>query len=235
VSTDRDVERIVRSWMDEGVTQLPDRVLDLVLDQLPATPQRRPSWLARRTPTMNSYARLGLVAAAVLTVVIVGIGLFGKSPDVGPAISPTPSESAAALDPLAGRWAAQTTTCEQQNATVQAAGFTAEQISLSGWSCSNGGTNHYSVRFWTPQTRSLMTILDGTAQASQTEYRIVDNQTLEQFYPDDPFCIALRYTIDGDQLTFEVEHGCASTGDAPLNDQVALTAILQTSPFTRQP
>ena len=90
VSTDRDVTRIVRSWMDEGVTQLPDRVLDLVLDQLPATPQRRPWWLARRTPTMNNYARLGLVAAAVLAVVIVGIGLFGRSPDVGPTTSPSP-------------------------------------------------------------------------------------------------------------------------------------------------
>ena len=50
MSTDRDVERIVRSWMDEGVTALPDRVLDAVLDQLPATPQRRAGWLARRFP-----------------------------------------------------------------------------------------------------------------------------------------------------------------------------------------
>ena len=63
MSTDRDVERIVRSWMDEGVTQLPDRVLDLVLDQIPATPQRRAGWLARRFPPMNTYARLGLIAA----------------------------------------------------------------------------------------------------------------------------------------------------------------------------
>ena len=41
MSTDRDVTRIVRSWLEEGVTALPDRVLDDVLDQLPATPQRR--------------------------------------------------------------------------------------------------------------------------------------------------------------------------------------------------
>ena len=41
MSTDRDVTRIVRSWLEEGVTALPDRVLDAVLDQLPATPQRR--------------------------------------------------------------------------------------------------------------------------------------------------------------------------------------------------
>ena len=41
MSTDRDTTRIVRSWLEEGVTELPDRVLDAVLDQLPATPQRR--------------------------------------------------------------------------------------------------------------------------------------------------------------------------------------------------
>ena len=41
MSTDRDVNRIVRSWLEEGVSALPDRVLDTVLDQLPATPQRR--------------------------------------------------------------------------------------------------------------------------------------------------------------------------------------------------
>ena len=48
MSTDRDVTRIVRSWLEEGVTALPDRVLDAVLDQLPATPQRRARWPAWR-------------------------------------------------------------------------------------------------------------------------------------------------------------------------------------------
>ena len=48
MSTDRDTTRIVRSWLEEGVTALPDRVLDAVLDQVPATPQRRSWWPARR-------------------------------------------------------------------------------------------------------------------------------------------------------------------------------------------
>jgi len=42
MSTDRDTTRIVRSWLDEGVTVLPDRVLDAVLDQVPATPSAEP-------------------------------------------------------------------------------------------------------------------------------------------------------------------------------------------------
>ena len=32
MSTDREVTRIVQSWLEEGVNALPDRVLDSVLD-----------------------------------------------------------------------------------------------------------------------------------------------------------------------------------------------------------
>ena len=38
MSPDRDTTRIVRSWLEEGVTALPDRVLDAVLDQAPRDP-----------------------------------------------------------------------------------------------------------------------------------------------------------------------------------------------------
>ena len=55
MSSDRETARIVRSWLDEGVTQLPDRVLDAVLDQLPAIHQRRATWWPmRRLTTMNT-------------------------------------------------------------------------------------------------------------------------------------------------------------------------------------
>ena len=134
MSTERDVERIVRSWLDEGVNALPDRVLDAVLDQLPATPQRRAGWLARRFPTLSTYARIGLVAAAVIVAIAVGIGLFGRS-DVGPPSEPTPSlspSSTPVADPLSGTWLAAEVTCEQQNAAIAAAGFTAEQIASAG-------------------------------------------------------------------------------------------------------
>jgi hypothetical protein len=89
VSTDRDVTRIVRSWLDEGVTQLPDRVLDLVLDQVPTTPQRRASWLARRHPVVNNSIRIALVAAAVLAIALIGYQLV-SGPNVG---GPGPSSS----------------------------------------------------------------------------------------------------------------------------------------------
>jgi len=102
MSTERDVTRIVRSWMGEGATQLPDRVLDAVLDQLPATPQRQAGWLARRFSLMNNnIVRLGLAAAAVAVVAIVGINLLGPGPGPGSLPEATPTPSAAAPSPAA--------------------------------------------------------------------------------------------------------------------------------------
>ena len=99
MSTDRDVTRIVRSWLEEGVSALPDRVLDTVLDQLPATPQRRAWWPARRLLDMNIPARLAVAAAAVFALAVIGaiaipkgggVGGSGPSPTVTPSPSPPP-------------------------------------------------------------------------------------------------------------------------------------------------
>ena len=77
MTTERDVNRIVRSWMSEGVTALPDYVLDAVLDQLPATPQRRATrWRVQRYIEMNKPLAIGLVvAAAVLVLALIGLNL----------------------------------------------------------------------------------------------------------------------------------------------------------------
>ena len=95
MSTDRETTRVVRSWLDEGVTKLPDRVLDAVLDQVPATPQRRSGWSAWRSYRMNTYLKLAAAVAAVLVVAVVGYQLlpgrggFGGQPTLPP--SPSPS------------------------------------------------------------------------------------------------------------------------------------------------
>jgi hypothetical protein len=96
MSTDRETTRIVTSWLEEGVMTLPDRVLDRVLDQLPATPQRRSWWAAWRLSDMNTYAKFAIAAAAVVAVALVGyIFLPGRGGVGGP--SPTPSPSPALL------------------------------------------------------------------------------------------------------------------------------------------
>jgi len=93
MSTERDVTRIVRSWLDEGVTKLPDRVLDAVLDQVPATPQRRSWWPAWRSNRMNTYAKLIAAAAAIAVVAVVGYQLLPRNGGVGgqPTTVPSPS------------------------------------------------------------------------------------------------------------------------------------------------
>jgi hypothetical protein len=95
MSADRDVNRIVRSWLEEGVTSLPDRVLDTVLDQLPATPQRRAWWPVRRFGEMNTYAKVLIAVAAVAVLAVVGINALPKSGGVGaPGPIPSPATSA---------------------------------------------------------------------------------------------------------------------------------------------
>lgn len=105
MSTDRETTRIVRSWLDEGVTELPDRVLDTVLDAVPSTPQRRAAWPAWRTPVMNNIVRVGLVAAAVVAIAFLainllpGIGGLGDTPSVEPTLTPTLEPSLAEPSP----------------------------------------------------------------------------------------------------------------------------------------
>jgi hypothetical protein len=92
MSADRDVTRIVRSWLEEGRTTLPDRVLDAVLDQLPATPQRRAPWPVRRLLDMNIPTRIAVVVAAVFTLAVVGFIAFPKGGGVAaPPATPTPA------------------------------------------------------------------------------------------------------------------------------------------------
>jgi hypothetical protein len=264
MSTDRDTTRIVRSWLEEGVTTLPDRVLDAVLDQVPATSQRRSQWPARRLLNMNSYTRLGLGAAAAVAVVLAGIALIGKPSGVGPATSPTPSSASfvspspgTTSNPLVGTWLAPEVTCTQQVATIEAAGYTAEQIIQAGadlvaqgyaaegyWdpTCADGGADQYSLVFdGLPAAATILSarVLDHGSIAGPQDYRIADDSTLEFGAYDRSaweYCLTLRYAIDGDRLTLDrTAPTCPGTAEAPLLDQIALTTMLEGGSFTRQP
>ncbi len=100
MSTERDVNRIVRSWMDEGVTALPEHVLDAVLDQVPATPQRRATrWRVQREIEMNKFVAIGLAtAAAIVVLALIGLNIIpgagpgpGGEPSVAPSSAATPT------------------------------------------------------------------------------------------------------------------------------------------------
>ena len=105
MTTDQGMERIVRSWLESGLTTLTDDVLDAVMDQLPATPQRR-RWSARRIADMNPLAKYAIATAAVVVIALVGFNLLVSRGDshVGGVASPSaaPSSSPAPLAPETG-------------------------------------------------------------------------------------------------------------------------------------
>ena len=93
-----DMNSIVRSWLEPGANRLPDRVLDSVLDQLPAYPQHRPRWPLRRFPVLMNPVRIAIVAAAVLAVSLVAIRFLpGDGPGGIPSPTPLPTSSGTAL------------------------------------------------------------------------------------------------------------------------------------------
>ncbi len=102
MSAERDMTRIVRSWLRVDEHESADRVLDNVFALLDATPQRPAWWPARRIAEMNTFAKLAIAAAAVVVVAVVGINLVpardgvgggGPSAPASPSPSPSPSPS----------------------------------------------------------------------------------------------------------------------------------------------
>lgn len=123
MTAERDVARIVRSWLEDGVTRLPDRVLDRVLDDLPTTPQRRAWWPARRLPQMNTSIRIAMAAAAVVVLALIGVNLVPRTAGVGGPPStplPTPSPTPAPTLPPSGQLAPGTYRSEFMTYTLPA-------------------------------------------------------------------------------------------------------------------
>jgi hypothetical protein len=93
-TSDRDLNRAIRSWLHEDRHEDVSRIAGAVLDQVDTTPQRRATWWpARRTPVMSKFVTIALGAAAVVVVALfVGVQLF-SSPDggTGGQASPTPT------------------------------------------------------------------------------------------------------------------------------------------------
>jgi len=104
MSVDRDVTRAVRSWLHEDAHENADRVLDLVLDQLDTSPQRRAGWSARRFPPMSNTLRIALATAAVVVLAFLGIRFLGGTNIGAPSetATPHPSPTPVAFSELGG-------------------------------------------------------------------------------------------------------------------------------------
>ena len=92
MTAERDVTRVVRSWLRLDEHDSADRVLENVLASLDATPQRRSWWPARRIADMNKLLPLAAAAAALLVVAVVGYNLL-RSTNVGPPLQQVARET----------------------------------------------------------------------------------------------------------------------------------------------
>jgi hypothetical protein len=94
MTSDPTLSRVLERWLDDGPTEMPDRVLDVVAERIARQAQRHASRLPRRTTMTKSTSILALAAA--IAIAVVGWSLLGGRPSVGgpgPATTATPSPS----------------------------------------------------------------------------------------------------------------------------------------------
>lgn len=89
----RDIDRVLDQWFEDGPSEIADRVLDDALLTIDHTTQRRGVLRLPRRRTMTSSMRLVAIWVAVLAIVAIGAGLFqrGGMTNVGGAASASPS------------------------------------------------------------------------------------------------------------------------------------------------
>ena len=90
----RDPDRLIRTFLDDGPDELPDHSYDAVRAHIDHTRQRVVigPW---REPQMSNFARIGIAAAAVLVIAVIGVNLLpGQGPGVGQAPGPSPTATA---------------------------------------------------------------------------------------------------------------------------------------------
>lgn len=100
MTNERESTSAVRDWLREGDFPLPDRVLDLALDEVATVRQRRPRWMLE---WLHLPSGLGAVAAAGLLVALLSVtflaGRFVGTPQPTPVQTPAPLSPVEALIP----------------------------------------------------------------------------------------------------------------------------------------
>jgi len=93
-----DIDRVLRHWLDDGPSTMPDRVVDVVAGRI-ARQRQRPAWrLPWRLPKMSSAMKLAVIGTALLTVLIGGAVLLGGGPGPSPTPSPAPTPAPSRID-----------------------------------------------------------------------------------------------------------------------------------------
>ena len=82
MTAQRDPDQFIRSYLEDGLTELPDSVYDAVRSQIDQTRQRVVigPW---RLPSMNNFARFAIAGAAVLVVALAGVYFLPRLGGIG--------------------------------------------------------------------------------------------------------------------------------------------------------
>jgi hypothetical protein len=109
-----DLDRLLKTWFDDGPTAMPDRVVGVVADRIGRQGQRS-AWRFDRGPGVTMFVKVA-IAAAIGAALLGGAVLIAGNRNTGPApvpetsASPPPSPSAlagsGAVDTLRARWVA---------------------------------------------------------------------------------------------------------------------------------
>jgi hypothetical protein len=206
-----------------------------------ALPQRS----GRSLPWALVAVMLLLLALAIGGAALIGSGIVKLPATVDGSASPFSSPTASPISgPFIGTWATGERTCAQQLAAIEAAGFSTKQMTRVGvdLTCESGITVEGAAWSTGNQNEIARFFPDGRLVLSEFPYsdapfayRLIGATTFEAT-DELGICLTLGYAIEGDQLRIEiVDNGCLATGQAPLLDQIGLTVMFETSPFTRQP
>lgn len=87
-----DTDRVLRHWLSDGPSTMPDRLVDVVADRISRQPQRHAGRLHRRL-IMTPAFKYGIVAAAILVVAVAGYSLVPRNGSIG-GPGPTPTATA---------------------------------------------------------------------------------------------------------------------------------------------
>jgi hypothetical protein len=99
MTTERNVEPMLRRWLVDGVDEMPERVYLSILDRVERQPQQRAWRVSWRDSTVNTYLKPLLAIAAIVVVAVAGFAILRPSNATvgGPATAaPSPSQAVAA-------------------------------------------------------------------------------------------------------------------------------------------
>jgi hypothetical protein len=202
MTASRDPDRLIHAFLDEGLTELPNRVYEAVRSDIDSLGQRVVIG-PLRTPDMNTFAKLAFAAAAVVVFALVGYSLLpGGGANVGgaPPVSPSPSRSVS-VPPTASPSPSPSDLAFFADGSIETG---RHSMIRSGKSLSvdmpSGWTSHDGFRIYTP--------------AGQLPYRPA---AAFIFWPDPPF------NVYADPCTKEPLDPPA--GDTPAEIATAISSI----------